>query len=195
LISTESDQFDPSYYENSSLSSLPNGSTLPVKLGFTKMGIVGNTSNTGAQISNLTGEGHIVELNFEDALNQDSGTDPVIYLNGSDATATYGNPARGVKYGDAGFGDYESSSISNTFKRFVKNYEFDNSYSFIDEDLEEMFDRYTSGVPNIIQISFVVYSTGIDYENFQEMNSVPVYLGTVDIQNFSDNSGDSPDES
>ncbi len=187
-ISNEADQFDPAYYDNSSLSSLPNGSTLPVRLGFSKMGYVGSTSNSGYQVIHGSSS-DIIEINFENSINQDSGTDPVIFLNGSDMNGTYGIPARGIKYNEADFGGYTGN---NTFKRFVKNYEYENTYgkSYVDGDIEELIDGNPS--PTNIQIAFAVYSYSYDFSAFEELTSIPVYLGTVDQNNFSDNATDIP---
>jgi len=190
-ISTDEAKFNKSYYTNSS-SELPSGTTLPESLGFYKMGYIGKTNNEAFPHIPLRGSGHNVLLNFSSSINLSSTsvTDPVLEINGTDYTSTIGTPARGVIY--SAISSYNTSN--NTFKRFIKNYEFLNSSSY-DVDLSSMRSSNGGSFSGItqIQIAFVAISYGISDANFEQLMSTPEYLGTITQNNFSDNSADSPE--
>lgn len=185
----EEKQFDPSYYENDNLNELPSGDTLPLQLGFYKLGFVNDTASFNPQLPVNAG-GRTVLIDFTDSRIQSSGSDPVIYVDGTNMNNDYGVPARGVKYSDAG-SDLILYFNNKTFKRFVKNYEYTNSINYIDADIKQMLSRGGTGVSNIV-IAFVVYSYGISNTTLEPLSSIPVHLGTVYQDNLLDNSENRP---
>ncbi len=173
--------FDPDYYESSKGDELPEGDDLPQDLDFYKLGFTGRNSVIYPQII-WSGSGNIIQIDFTDALNQDTGFDPSILIDGTDYTSTYGIPARYVKY--------SSSSIptawNGTFKRFVKNYRY-----YEDKDIIDVRSRNGGTVSSNIEIAFVAISYGISDSNLEPVMSIPVYLGRVQQQSMS-NASDIP---
>jgi len=189
LITTERRKFDPSYYDNDDTKELPSGTELPKELHFFPMGYVGvnnQQSETFPHIK-LSGGGIVVQFDFSGALDQKTGTDTVLTIGGPVSGSV---PARGVAYSNTNFGQY---SGQNDSKRFVKNYEFENnSGNLYDDDLDNMKKRYDLDNVSSIEIAFCAISYGISNTNFQPLMSVPVYLGTVQMNNFDDNSQNQP---
>ncbi len=179
-ISNDRKRFDPSTYENEN--AIPIGPTLPVSLGFSRMGFVGD-ERSDTTIIDYTTAGDEVALDFTDAQSQANGIDPLITLNG---VSNWPSPARAIRYSDATFGQYNTGGAGgNTLKRFVKNYEYQNSVNYRDLDL-----RYISTATTIINIAFVAYSFG--YDGVDRLESLPVYLGEIEQIDFEDNSLDEP---
>ena len=185
-ISSDEAKFSASYYENSN-DELDFGTSLPESLNFFPLGFVGQSNNENFPHIPLSGSDHDVNFNFFDALNQISGSDPVLSIDGFEYN---GIPARGVKYSE--IESYTSSE--DTFKRFVKNYEFENSSNDVDADLVSMKSNNGGSLSGIIsiEIAFVAISYGISAGTLEQMMSIPVYLGTVTQNNFSDNSSNTP---
>ena len=184
-ISTDKAKFNASYYENSESDELDSGTSLPERLKFFKLGFTGQSSNQNYPHIALSGPNHNVIIDFTSALNQDS--DPVLSIDGSDYSDI---PARGVLY--SAIKAYTSSE--NTFKRFINNYEFENSGNEVDADLKTMKANNGGSLNGItsIEIAFVAISYGISAGTLEQMMSVPVYLGTVTQNNFSDNNSNVP---
>ena len=159
-IDSDEDQFDSSYYDDDNI---PNGTTVPENLGFTKMAWA-DTSSLANPIIEYTGDDDVV-IDFSNSINQDSGTDPVLYINDVDMSSSMGVPGRGVK------------SDSNLYKHFVKDYDFD------DDDLSSSV-QDTANEAKRIHIAFVAISYGLDPSSLESSMSIPVYLGTVNQQNF-----------
>jgi hypothetical protein len=169
LITEDEDMFDPDYYYSYTLSDLPSGETLPEDLDFYQMGFVGDSTIQYPNIA-WTGEGDVIQIDFTDALNQIS--DPTILVNDVTMTDEYGTPARYAKY--------ISGSVDGTFKRFIKNYRYSE-----DDDINDVLDR-EGEILSTIEIAFVAMSYGISATDLQPLMSVPVYLGTVEIQSMED---------
>ena len=184
-ISTDKAKFNASYYENDENGDLDSGTSLPERLKFYKLGFTGQSSNDNYPHISLSGANHNVVIDFTSALNQES--DPVLRIDG---TVYSDIPARGVLYSD--IKSYVSSE--NTFKRFVKNYEFENSGNELDADLKTMKSNNGGSLNGItsVEIAFVAISYGISAGTLEQMMSVPVYLGTVTQNNFSDNNSNTP---
>ncbi len=157
-IDDDEDRFDASYYDDDSI---PDGTTVPESLSFEKMAWAGVSSYTTPVIG-YDGDDDVV-LDFTSSINQDSGNDPVLYIDGSSMSSSMGIPGRGVK---------DSDSL---YKRFVQDYDFDDS------DLDSTI---TGGSTIKIQIAFVAISYGLDASTLDSSMSVPVYLGTVYQTNF-----------
>ena len=183
LIDGDEGKFDESYYSNDDL---PSGTTVPESLDFYELAYVDNTNNSYPHIPLNGSSTHDVYFDFKDTLNQDS--DPVLYIDTINYNSTIGIPARGVTYHAV----YSDSDYS--FKRFLKNYEYD---PYIDADLESMKDSYTGDLSliNSIEIAFVAISYGISSTDFNTLMSIPIYLGTVNVNNFDDNSANARDDS
>ena len=162
--------FSPSYYANSS-SELESGIEIPKNLKFQPLGILGKTSVTYPHIP-LQGDDHEVYFDFTNAQNQNA--DPILTIDGVNSNYNKGTPARSVLYHD----DIGSANY-NTFKSFINSYSADSSQ--IDSDLMSMRTSNGGSLSNInaIEIAFVAISYGISESNFEQMMSLPVYLGTV----------------
>lgn len=195
LIRTEEKRFDPTVYENDNSNELDSGDSLPKQLGFYQLGYLNKTTIFQPQIS-LKGGGHLVKIDFTNSSSQTSTADPSMSINNISVSSDpdFGVPAREINYSDAGFGTYLNDS---GFKRFVRNYEFDNSANYIDADLKQMLTRYQSAFtdthPTVIEIAFVVYSYGISNTTLEPLSSIPVYLGTVKQDTFQNNILNAPD--
>lgn len=172
-IKSDEDQFDKSDNE------IQSGTSLLKKLNFFKLGFKGESSNDNFYTIPWNGSGNKIVFDFFYALNQSS--DPVLYIDGTDYSTILGVPARGVKYKDVYSG---GDSTYDTFKRFIKNYEFD---PYLDEDLKLIDSKLSTVSANKIEIAFVAISTGISASTLEQMMSIPVYLGTVEINDVRDN--------
>ncbi len=183
-ISTDKAKFSASYYENDD-SELDSGTSLPESLKFYKLGFTGQSNNENYPHIPLSGSNHNVIIDFTSALNQIS--DPVLSIDG---TVYSDIPARGVLYSD--IDSYTTSE--NTFKRFINNYEFENPENEVDADLKTMRANNGGSLSGItsIEIAFVAISYGISAGTLEQMMSVPIYLGTVTQNNFTDNSSNTP---
>ncbi|MDC7232322.1 MAG: hypothetical protein PQJ58_03760 [Spirochaetales bacterium] len=191
LVRSEELLFDPTTYENDDLNELPSGSQLPKELGFYKLGFVRKTTQVDPQLP-ILGGGQNVILDFTSSLQQTSTIDPVILLDGTNMNDDFGIPARGVVYSEAA-SYYPNYASDNTYKRFVRNYEYQGSY--IDKDIKQAIDRSSSGTSlSVIEIAFVAYSYGISDTTLEPLSSIPVYLGTVDQNTLQNNVGNEPDE-
>ncbi len=162
--------FSPSYYEDSS-SEMESGTDIPEDLDFFPLGIIGKTSVTYPHIP-LRGDDHEVYFDFTNAQNQNG--DPILSIDGVNYNQDLGTPARGVFYTD----DIGSDSY-NTFKSFINSFSTDSGQ--IDSDLISMRSSNGGSLSNInaIEIAFVAISYGISESNFEQMMSLPVYLGSV----------------
>ena len=181
-IDDDEDQFDESYYSNDDL---PSGTSVPESLDFYNLGFVDDTSNTSYPHIPLTGSSHQVYFDFSQTLLRLD--DPELYIDSTSYNSAIGIPARGVTYDDV----YNSGD--NTFKRFLKNYEFD---PYLDADLVSMKSSagtLTDGMS--VEIAFVAISYGISPDSFDQLMSVPVYLGTIELTSIYDNSANSRDDS
>jgi hypothetical protein len=187
LIRTEEKLFDPTTYENNDLDELPSGDTLPKELGFFKMGFIDKTTTFDPQIE-LTGGGHSVVIDFTSSSPQTSGSDPVITVDTTDMNNDYGIPARGVTYSEAG-SSYPDYFNNKTYKRFVKNYEYDGS--FVDADIEDAIPSGDISVTSI-EIAFVVFSYGVSDTTLEPLSSIPVHVGTIRQDTISDNNLNEP---
>ncbi|OQY33684.1 MAG: hypothetical protein B6241_07200 [Spirochaetaceae bacterium 4572_59] len=169
-IDSDKDKFDDDDIDNELLS----GTSLLKSLNFFKMGFVGSSSNDTIP---WTGSGSKIIFDFLKALNQES--DPILYIDGTDFTSMTENgiPARGVKYSDVYSGE------SDTFKRFINDYEFDPD---LDEDLKLINTELDSNRISKIVIAFVAISTGTSASTLEQMMSIPVYLGTIVINTVED---------
>ncbi len=185
-IDTDKAHFNASYYDNDTLES---GISIPEDLDFFKIGFINSSRNDiFPHIQHKESDTDIV-IDFTNVIAQD--TDPQIFLDATDYNEMVdnGTPARGVLYSDIDF--YNTSEIS--YKRFVKNFEFENSAGEIDDDLLTMKSAHGNSLSGIgsIKIAFVAISYGISESTFEQLMSIPVYLGTVDA-NFYENSTDQP---
>ena len=177
-IDTDESYFNPDNFEDES-SDYESGTAVPEELDFFMLGFLGTTTNETFPHISQTGSGHYIAFDFTDSLNQN--TDPILLIDGTNYNQDIGVPARGVKYKD------------NTFKSFINNYEFSNDSNEIDEDLDSMDDSLGSAETlddvGTIEIAFVAISYGISASSFEQMMSIPVHLGTVQINNFVDANG------
>ena len=113
-------------------------------------------------------------LDFTTALNQSG--EPNLIIDGAIYNSEIGIPARGVLYND----DLSAGNY-NTYKSFINSFTYESGQ--IDGDLLSMRNSNGGTLSNInaIEIAFVAISYGISDSNFEQMMSLPVYLGTVSM--------------
>jgi len=179
LASQEEKMFNSDYYLSSTNLQMPSGDELPLKLHFYRLGFTGKNNVIYPQIP-WSGSRDIIQIDFSDSKDQRVGTDPAILINGIDYSDFFGIPARYVKYNSN-----DIPTIWNgTFKRFVKNYRYDE-----DSDIKDASKRNNGTVSLNIEIAFVAVSYGISVDNLQPLMSIPVYLGRIQQLNMGNASG------
>jgi len=188
LIRTEEKLFDPTVYDNSDSSEMPSGDSLPEDLGFYKLGFKSQNNRIDPQLP-VTGGGNSVLIDFTNSSPQTEIFDPVVYVDNTNMNSDFGVPARGVVYSDAG-SSYPAYNNDDTFKRFVRNYEYDGSYE--DADIRQALTRGGSDI-STIDIAFVAYSYGMSNTTLEPLSSIPVYLGTIRQTSMLDNNSNTPD--
>lgn len=172
LIATDAALFDSDNYDSDLGESIPTGNTLLSSNDFFSMTKSGYNFFIDP-IFNYTTSGIIIKIDFSIQSVQ-----PKLLVNLSSVAEME------LRRGSKGSDTSSNNDSAVDFLSFTDN-DYDGVATDIDNDLVDMLTRVPSASGPTIYISVCVYSVGLDLTTMSQLESEPVFLGTLAYDSFS----------